>query len=284
MTGRAIERASGGSHGGVQRALEHLVAEGIVTRERAGRAYLYRLNRDHLAARWIEGLASLRLELIERLRETVAGWELAAAAVVLFGSVARGEAGRVSDIDLLVVRPTAISANDPLWREQVSALESAAAAWTGNDARMLEYGVDELADGEPVLDGAAVEGIEVYGSLRRLLQQAHDAAETIREVADDEADSGDAYVTLLVHAGIAAADAICCQELGEHAQGESHTDAIALLRRVRPDGDELASALASLLGAKTRAGYGHQPVNEQARVRSTRAAEKLLRAARDRHT
>jgi hypothetical protein len=114
-------------------------------------------------------------------------------------------------------------------------------------------------------------------------EQFADAAETIREFAPDEADVGDAYVTLLIHAGIAAADVICCDALGEHAHGESHTEAVELLRRVRPDGKELASALGSLLGAKTRAGYGHQPVNTQTRTRSMRAAEKLLRAAHDRY-
>ena len=52
---------------------------------------------------------------------------------------------------------------------------------------------------------------------------------------------------------------------------------------LQPAPDELATALASLLGAKTRAGYGYQPVNKEARVRSARATEKLLRAARDRY-
>jgi predicted transcriptional regulator len=172
LTGRAIARESGGSHGGVQRALEHLVAEGIVTRERAGRAFLYRLNRDHLAARWIEGLASLRLELIERLRQTVATWHVPADAVVLFGSAARNEAGQQSDIDLLVIRPTTVDYDDPVWRGQVRTLESAAATWTGNDTRVLEYATDELANEEPVLDIAAAEGIELHGSLRRLLRTA----------------------------------------------------------------------------------------------------------------
>jgi len=117
----------------------------------------------------------------------------------------------------------------------------------------------------------------------RKAEQFADAAETIREFADHEADIGDAYVTLLIHAGIAAADVICCEALGEHAHGESHTDAVELLRRVRPDGSDLGIALGSLLGAKTRAGYSHQPVNKETRVRSTRAVEKLVRAARDRY-
>jgi hypothetical protein len=172
LTGRAIERESGASHGGVQRALEHLVAEGVVTREAAGRAFLYRLNRDHLAAPWIEGLAALRLELIDRLRAQVAGWERPAAAVSLFGSAARGEAGRDSDIDLLVIRPADVDYEDGVWREQVGSLEQAAARWTGNDARVLEFTADELAADEPVLDTAAAEGVDLYGSLRRLLRQA----------------------------------------------------------------------------------------------------------------
>lgn len=62
------------------------------------------------------------------------------------------------------------------------------------------------------------------------------AAATIRDLAAAEEDVGDAYVTLCVHAGIAASDAICCAALGEHAQGESHVEAVQLLRRVRPDG------------------------------------------------
>ncbi len=112
--------------------------------------------------------------------------------------------------------------------------------------------------------------------------QFQDAATTIREFADHEADVGDAFVTLLVHAGIAAADAICCHELGEHAHGESHEEAIRLLRRVKPNGADLAKALDALLRAKTRAGYGHQPVNKDTRTRCWRAAEKLVLAARDR--
>jgi hypothetical protein len=118
------------------------------------------------------------------------------------------------------------------------------------------------------------------GRLRKA-EQFLDAAATIREFASDEADVADAFVTLLVHAGIAAADAICCRVLGEHAQGDDHNQAFQLIGRVRPDGAALASALAVLLGAKTRAGYGHEPVETGTRLRCRRAAEQLVRAARD---
>ena len=123
--------------------------------------------------------------------------------------------------------------------------------------------------------------IETRGRLRKA-EQFYSAAETIRDLAQDEADVGDAYVTLCVHAGIAAADAICCATLGEHSQGESHVVAVQLLRRVRPDGAELGAALQTLLGIKTRAGYSAESVNADMRKRAQRAAEKLLLAARTR--
>jgi hypothetical protein len=109
-----------------------------------------------------------------------------------------------------------------------------------------------------------------------------EGAETIREFAGDEEDVGDAYVTLCVHAGIAAADVICCIALGEHVQGEDHNEAVAHLSKVRPEGRDLGNSLRTLLRMKTRAGYSHQQVNIQERKRAGRAAERLLQIARQR--
>ena len=120
----------------------------------------------------------------------------------------------------------------------------------------------------------------IDGRLRKAIQFA-DAAETIREFADDEADIGDAYVTLSVHAGIAAADVLCCVSLGEHAQGDDHDAAAGLLERV-PGGKELARSLRVLLGMKTRAGYDARPVSATDRTRAAPATERLVRAARER--
>ena len=52
------------------------------------------------------------------------------------------------------------------------------------------------------------------------------------ETLVDDGDLADAYVTLCVHAGIAAADVICCTALGKHATGDDHNHAVALLRQV----------------------------------------------------
>jgi hypothetical protein len=92
------------------------------------------------------------------------------------------------------------------------------------------------------------------GILRGRLHKAEQfiaAAGIIHNLVDEHGDVADAYVTLCVHAGIAAADVICCASLGEHAHGERHDEAIGLL--VKADKDA-TKHLRTLLGLKTKAG------------------------------
>jgi hypothetical protein len=120
------------------------------------------------------------------------------------------------------------------------------------------------------------------GRLRKA-EQFREAAEAIRDLADDEADVGDAFVTLCIHAGIAASDTICCESLGHHVQGDDHNQAIAELSKVKPDGRELGNDLRALLQMKHRAEYGQIPVTAEQRKRAWRRAERLVEAARLRH-
>jgi predicted nucleotidyltransferase len=169
FSGRRIHRLLGhGSEAGVRKAVERLVDQGVVLRIQAGRAKLYRLNRRHLGAPGIELLAAVRTELIARLREAIAGWQVAPRCAALFGSAARGEAGPGSDLDLLVVRPADIEEEAPPWREQLASLERDATAWTGNDARIVELAEGELVGAERLLEQVLDEGIELAGPLRLL--------------------------------------------------------------------------------------------------------------------
>jgi predicted nucleotidyltransferase len=171
MTGRELHRVIGhGSHQGIRNAADRLVQQGVVSRRPAGNANLYRLNRDHVAAAWIEGLANLPAQVLDRLRDAINRWEQRPILVVLFGSVARGEATPQSDLDLLVVRPADREPDERAWQEQLSKLQAHATAWTGNDARVLEFGEQELTDGDPqqVVADATRDGIELYGALRLL--------------------------------------------------------------------------------------------------------------------
>lgn len=116
----------------------------------------------------------------------------------------------------------------------------------------------------------------IDGRLRKA-RQFFEAAETIREFADDEAEVGDVYVTLCIHAGIAAADVLCCRALGYHPHGENHAEAVAELTKV---GRQHGRDLRILLGMKTRAGYSSTPVTAEQRRRAGRSAQRLVEATR----
>ena len=171
FTGREVQRAVGASQDAVRLALRRLDTQGIVQSRPAGRAILFSLNRDHLAAPLIKSLATLRQDLFDRLRELIAGWQIAPGAAAVFGSVARNESDEQSDLDLFVLRPAGVEVDDPAWRDQLHLLQEKASVWTGNDARILEFGEAELADlagEEPVLASIAREGIVLAGSLAAL--------------------------------------------------------------------------------------------------------------------
>lgn len=108
-----------------------------------------------------------------------------------------------------------------------------------------------------------------------------DAASVIHEFADQDETIADVYVTLCVHAGIAASDVICCVNIGEHARGESHSDAVELLKKV----DKAAAKdLNALLNLKTKSGYSHTAVTTAEFKRAGRAAAALVENARRAHS
>ncbi len=161
------------SEDGVRRALKRLTAQGIVLSERAGNAWLYRLNRDHLAAKAIVSIAQLRSVLLKRIGELVEAWDPLPAFVALFGSAGSGGMRIDSDIDLFVVRPRHVDGESEGWWKQVSDLEAAVHGWTGNDARVFELDEDEVINeinaGSPgVVADIAASGIVLFGPRRYL--------------------------------------------------------------------------------------------------------------------
>lgn len=114
------------------------------------------------------------------------------------------------------------------------------------------------------------------GRLRKA-EMFHSAASDVADLAEDEQGVLDACITLWVHAGIAAADVLCCRRLGEHSSGENHNEAVALLDKVDKD---RAKDLAVLLALKTPATYGAGRSTVTDGKRARRAADRLVEAAR----
>lgn len=168
FTGRQVHALVGRhSVSAVQAGLDRLRRQGIVTAEPAGRAILYRLNADHLAAVHVRALAHLRRELLRRLRAELESWDPHPRVAYLFGSTARDQSTADSDIDICLVRPDEIDDPDhPGWRARVDSLARTVTAWTGNDTRVVEFGEAEIRAGaasDPLLASIREEGIPVVG-------------------------------------------------------------------------------------------------------------------------
>ncbi len=146
LTGREVARLTGrSSHSGVLDALNRLAEHGLVTRMELNRAFLFALNRDHLAAPAVDILMGMRQELLRRIRGELATWRIAPVHVSLFGSTARGDGHTRSDIDLLVIRSDDIDEEHPSWRAQIDGLSDQVRRWTGNHAAIIERTNSQIA-------------------------------------------------------------------------------------------------------------------------------------------
>lgn len=157
---------------GIRKVLMRLVKQGIVLSDRVGNAFVYRLNRDHLAAEHIIRLAQIQSTFLHRIEERLNSWEIPPVYGAMFGSAARGSMTVESDVDLLLIRPD--DADNDLWETQVSDLVADMTRWVGNDTRPLEFSAaDVTARGsdEPVLRDVLQDGLTVAGSRAWLARQ-----------------------------------------------------------------------------------------------------------------
>lgn len=135
VTRRQLADAAGVAPGNASGVIEELIRTGLVKETVAGRASMVALNRNHLGAGPIMALAGLRAELIHRIEDRLAEWPDLTEAW-LSGSVARGDADPLSDIDVLLVVTDLESAD---LHDRVASLHSDVRTWTGNDLQLVEH-------------------------------------------------------------------------------------------------------------------------------------------------
>lgn len=174
-TGRELARLASRSQPATQQVLDRLVEHGLVIRQEAGRARLYTLNREHLAAEPITSLVNLRSLFFQHLRDFFSLWDPPPLHVSVFGSAARGDGSASSDIDIFLVRPGDVDEGDGKWRVQVEALADAVLEWTGNHAGLAEVSEDELdrlrKDRPRILENLEAEAVDIEGPpVRKLLR------------------------------------------------------------------------------------------------------------------
>ena len=168
LTGRQVHRlAEVGSQDGVRKVLLRLEEQGLVDVVEAGRANLYSLNRDHVAAPAVLLLLGLRGRLFERIREAIGAWSVQPVAAAVFGSAARGDGGVESDIDVFVVRPEKVSDDDIRWSNEVAALSRSIRQWSGNSASVIQATPSQVASmisrDEPIVESLRRDAVSLFG-------------------------------------------------------------------------------------------------------------------------
>jgi len=164
---RTVARLSGVSIAQASRVMPVLVELGVVERREAPPSALFRFVPEHVASRAISALTRARQTVLDEFGASAAQLDPAPVSVVIFGSAARGDADRESDIDVVIVRPSRIAEEDRRWRDGIDEWRRDAGRLTGNPIEVLEVSEGEVArllsSGSPLWTDIEREGIVVFG-------------------------------------------------------------------------------------------------------------------------
>jgi len=106
---RQIIRAAGIGQGTVQRELERLVGAGLVRRRQHGRQVYFQANPDNPVYQELRGMLLKTAGVADVLRGALTPLAARIRVAFIYGSVARGEERRASDVDLMVVGDVSFS-------------------------------------------------------------------------------------------------------------------------------------------------------------------------------
>lgn len=163
MTGRQLHGLVSDEHSlwSVQETLKALAQLGIIETQKIGRAGVHTINEEHVAIPHLRHLADPIGTLSRVILDTI---DEAVETVLIFGSIARGEATRSSDIDLAAV----INAE---WDGRVD-LQEVVRKRFGNECDVLVFTIDEFQQlakaGEPVVRDIIRDGLALVGTKPRI--------------------------------------------------------------------------------------------------------------------
>lgn len=148
----------------VQEALKTLARLGIVSTQTVGRAGVHSINGEHFAVEPLRKLLN-PLSVLKEIIQEVVGDEV--KAVIVFGSVGRGQSGPESDIDLAVIATKG-------WNDRAR-VQDAVRTQLGNDCDVLAFTPAEFsrlaAADEPVVSAVLSEGVPLIGTMPRIKQE-----------------------------------------------------------------------------------------------------------------
>ncbi len=149
----------------VQKALKTLAQVGVISTQTVGRAGVHAINDEHYAIEALRKLLSPMSALKDIIQEVV-GDEV--KAVIVFGSVGRGQSGPDSDVDLAVIAAKG-------WDDRAR-IEELVRTRLGNNCDVLSFTPAEFArlaaQDEPVVAAILADGVPLIGSIPRIKRGA----------------------------------------------------------------------------------------------------------------
>lgn len=142
---RTIARLSGASPAQASRVLPELVALGLVERREAPPSALFLLIEDNVAGRLVRALSRSRDKVLGELGALAGQMDPTPVSAIVFGSLARGEADALSDVDLVLVRPAGVDEDDEPWASSAEGWRTSARRLTGNAVQVIEIDETEIA-------------------------------------------------------------------------------------------------------------------------------------------
>lgn len=167
LTGRQVHGLISDTYSlwSTQEALKALTQMGMVETQTVGRAGVHLINERHSSIAPLRALVDPITALESAIAEAI---DSNVQAVILFGSVARGEATPESDIDLAVI-------SSSTWDDRVE-LQDTVRQRLGNHCDVLVFTEAEFsrlaAAGEPVVTDIIRDGVALVGSMPRVKRGA----------------------------------------------------------------------------------------------------------------
>jgi predicted nucleotidyltransferase len=146
QTGRALAHAADVEPKRAGEALADLVEAGLVDRRRAGKAFLYSINRDNYAVAEILLPAFINeRDWLKRLGDDIRRSLPAIDSVILYGSWAKGKAQAQSDVDLLLVTRQNVGKSQAIQlQERANDIRARMSERYGRPISLLIVGVENL--------------------------------------------------------------------------------------------------------------------------------------------
>lgn len=139
----------------------------MIERREVPPSSLFRLVPEHVATRALLELADSRNVVMTEMGRAASKIRPAPVSVIAFGSFARGDSEIDSDIDVIIVRPTGIDADNDRWTQTIERWRTSVSRVAGTTVELLDVDAEtvpaKLSGGTQLWSDIRRDGQVVFG-------------------------------------------------------------------------------------------------------------------------